>query len=76
MGGVETQGSIQLVGKPLPQCKPSASRHDATSEEKKKIIPVAGGFWAVILTHPAWARHLALVWSHSKQVVADKVVPK
>ena len=30
---VETRGSTHLVGKPLPHCKPSASRHDATSEE-------------------------------------------
>ena len=36
-GEVETRGSTQLVGKPLPQCKPSASRRDATSEEKLKI---------------------------------------
>ena len=35
LGEVETQGSTQLVGKPLPQYKPSASRRDATSEEKK-----------------------------------------
>ena len=34
---------------------------------------VAGGFWAVILTHPAWARRWALVWPRSKRVVADKV---
>ena len=32
---VETRGSTHLDGKPLPQCKPSISRRDATSEEKK-----------------------------------------
>ena len=37
---------------------------------------VAGGFWAVILTRPAWARCWALVWSCLKHVVVDKVVPK
>ena len=36
-GEVETQGSTQYVGKPLPQCIPSASRRDATSEEIKKL---------------------------------------
>ena len=35
----ETQGSTQLDGKPQPQCKPSASRHDATAEERKKMRP-------------------------------------
>ena len=35
-GEVETQGSIHLDGKPLPQCKPSTSRQDATSKEKEK----------------------------------------
>ena len=39
LGEVETRGSTHLDGKPLPQCKPSASRHDATSEEKKKLRP-------------------------------------
>ena len=38
-GEVETQGSTQYVGKPLPQCKPSASRRDATSEEMEKLRP-------------------------------------
>ena len=38
-GEVETRGSTHLDGKPLPQCKPSASRRDATSEEKKKLRP-------------------------------------
>ena len=33
-GEVETQGSTQLDGKPLPQCKLSASRRNATTEEK------------------------------------------
>ena len=37
-GKVETRGSTQLVGKPLPQRKPSASRHDATSEKKLKLL--------------------------------------
>ena len=37
LGEVETRGSAQYVGKPLGQCKPSASRHDATSEEMEKI---------------------------------------
>ena len=36
---VEIQESTQLEGKPLPQCKPSASKRDATSEEEKKIRP-------------------------------------
>ena len=36
---VETQGSTQYVGKPLPLCKPSASRCDATSEETKELRP-------------------------------------
>ena len=36
-GEVETQGSTQYVGKPLPQCKPPASRHYATSEEIEKL---------------------------------------
>ena len=39
LGGVETRGSTQFVGKPLPQSKPSASRRDATSEEKEKLRP-------------------------------------
>ena len=38
-GEAETQGSTQSVGKPLPQYKPSANRHDATSEEKEKLRP-------------------------------------
>ena len=38
-GEVETRGSTHLDGKPLPQYKPSASRHDATSEEKEKLRP-------------------------------------
>ena len=36
-GEVETRGSTQYVGKPLPQCKPSTNRHDATSEEIEKL---------------------------------------
>ena len=39
LGAVESRGSSHLDGKPLPKCKPSASRRDATSEEKKKLIP-------------------------------------
>ena len=39
LGEVETRGSTQLVGKPLPHCKPSTSRHDATSEEMEKLRP-------------------------------------
>ena len=39
LGEVETRGSTQLDGKPLPQCKPSTSRRDATSEEKEKLRP-------------------------------------
>ena len=39
LGEVETRGSTQYVGKPLPQCKPSASRRDATSEEMEKLRP-------------------------------------
>ena len=39
LGEVETRGNTHLDGKPLPQCKPSASRRDATSEEKKKLRP-------------------------------------
>ena len=35
LGEVETRGSTHLDGKPLPQCKPSTSRRDATSEKKK-----------------------------------------
>ena len=35
-GEVETRGGTQYVGKPLPQCKPSAGRRDATSEEMEK----------------------------------------
>ena len=38
-GEVETRGSALYVGKPLPQCKPSASRCDATSEEMEKLSP-------------------------------------
>ena len=38
-GEVETRGSTQYVGKHLPQCKPSASRCDATSEEMEKLLP-------------------------------------
>ena len=38
-GKVETRGSTHLDGKPLLQCKPSASRRDATFEEKKKTRP-------------------------------------
>ena len=38
-GEVETRGSTQYVEKPLPRCKPSASRRDATSEEKEKFRP-------------------------------------
>ena len=37
------------------------------------MMYVAGGFWAVILTHPVWARRWALVWPHSKHVVVDEV---
>ena len=36
-------------------------------------LHIAGGFWAVILTRPAWARCWASVWSCSKHVVVDKV---
>ena len=36
-GEVETRGSTHLDGKPLPQCKPSISRRNATSEKKEKI---------------------------------------
>ena len=39
LGEVQTRGSTQYVGKPLPQCKPSASRRDATSEEMEKLRP-------------------------------------
>ena len=39
LGEVETRGSTHLDGKPLPQCKPSASRCDAISEEKEKMRP-------------------------------------
>ena len=39
LGEVETRGSTHLDGKPLLQCKPSASRCDATSEEKEKLRP-------------------------------------
>ena len=38
-GEVETRGSSQFVGKPLPQCKPSGSRRDATCKEKEKSRP-------------------------------------
>ena len=38
-GEVKTRGSSHLDGKPLLQYKPSASRHDATSEEKEKLRP-------------------------------------
>ena len=38
-GEVETRGSTHFVRKPLPQCKPSASRRDTTSEEKEKLRP-------------------------------------
>ena len=31
-GEVESRGSTQYVGRALLQCKPYASRHDATSE--------------------------------------------
>ena len=34
---------------------------------------VAGGFWAVILTRPAWARRWTLVWPCLKHVVAEEV---
>ena len=39
LGEVETRGSTQYIGKPLHQCKPSASKHNATSEEKEKLRP-------------------------------------
>ena len=39
LGEVETRGSTQCIGKPLPQCKPSASRCDATSEKMEKLRP-------------------------------------
>ena len=39
LGEAETRGSTHLNGKHLPRCKPSASRRDATSEEKKKLRP-------------------------------------
>ena len=38
-----------------------------------KVPFFAGGFWAVILTHPARVRHWTFVWPCSKHVVADKV---
>ena len=38
-GEVESRGSTHLDGKPLLQCKPSASRCDATSKEKEKLTP-------------------------------------
>ena len=38
-GEVETRGSTQYVGKPLPQCKLSASKQDATSEKMEKLGP-------------------------------------
>ena len=38
-GEVETRGSTQYVGKPLPQCKPSASRRGATSKDFEKLRP-------------------------------------
>ena len=37
LGEVKTLGSTQLDGKPLLQCKPSASRHEATYEEKLNL---------------------------------------
>ena len=39
LGEVETLGSTQVEGKPLLQCKPSASWRAATSEEKLKLQP-------------------------------------
>ena len=39
LGEVKTRGSIQNIGKPLPKCKPSASRRDATSEEMENLRP-------------------------------------
>ena len=39
LGEVETRGSTQVDGKPLPRCKPSASRRDATAKEKLKLRP-------------------------------------
>ena len=38
-GEVETRGSTQVDGKSLPQCKPSTSRHGATTEGKLKLRP-------------------------------------
>ena len=38
-GEVETRESTHMDGKPLPQYKPSASKRDATSEEKDKLKP-------------------------------------
>ena len=38
-GEVETRNSTQYVGKRVPQCKPSTSRCDATSEEMEKLRP-------------------------------------
>ena len=40
---------------------------------RQNVPHVARGFWAVILTRPAWARGWALVWPHSKRVVVDEV---
>ena len=39
LGEVEIQESTHLDGRPLPECKPSATRRNATSEEKKKLRP-------------------------------------
>ena len=38
-GEVDTRGITHLDGKPLSHYKPSVSRCDATSEEKKKLRP-------------------------------------
>ena len=39
LGEAKTRESTHLDGKPLSQWKPSASRRDATSEEKEKLRP-------------------------------------
>ena len=39
LGEVEARGSTQYVVKPLSQCKPSASKRDATSEEMENLRP-------------------------------------
>ena len=50
-GEVETRGSTQYVGKPLPQCKPSTSRRDATSEKIEKIVTQIF-IWKLLIRFP------------------------